>query len=189
MVETSNQITHLLLDVNETEQAGTAPGERRFFGGAAFNVYEEIPRESDGKIVADYKVAYFTTSVVQGLTLQFKYRRIRVPSKYEPFIVPGFFTNIEQGFVGQFHVIQRVITDSYTDYDLFFSWQPDQQGVLVPSADLYVQQQLTQGQENQIVQYPDFQVSTDQFAGGNGRHHNVGENTSFDIFLLAKPAP
>jgi len=189
VVETSNQITHLFLDVNDTEQAGTAPGERRFFGGANFQVYEEIPRESDGKIVADYTVSYFTTSVVQGLTLQFKYRRIRVPNIYEPYIVPGFFTNIEQGFVGEFHVIQRHVTDSYTEYDLIFSWQPDQQGVAVPVADLYVQSQLTQGDENAIVQYPDFPVSTDPFAGGNGRHSNVGEDTRFDIFLLAKPAP
>ena len=187
MVDTSNQITHQLLDVTETEQAGTSPGERSSFGGANFKLFEEIPRASDGKIVADYTVAYFTTGVVAGLTLNFKYRRIRVPTVYQPYKVTGFFTNIQQGFVGQFHVVKRHQTDEYTEYDLFFSWQTGSGGVAVPSADLYVQQQRTQDSGSQIVQYPTFPQSTDPFQGGNAKHSDVGEDTNFDTFLLALP--
>lgn len=188
MAETSNQITHQLLDVTETEQAGTAPGERTNFGGANFKLFEEIPRTSDGKIVADYTVAYFTTGDVSGLTLNFKYRRIRLPSVYDAFKVTGFFTNIEQGFVGQFEVVKRHQTDEYTEYDLFFSWQAGQGGTPVASADLYLQQQKTQGDENEIVQYPDFPQPTDPFQGGNAKHSDTGEDTVFDTFLLALPA-
>ena len=189
MVETSNQITHQLLDVTETEQAGQAPGERTFFGGANFILYEEIPRASDGKIVADYTVAYFTTGAVLGLTLNFKYRRIRVPTRYDPYKVVGFFTNIEQGFVGQFRVVQRSKTDSYTDYDLFFSWQTASGGTPLASVDLYIQKQITPGSGSQIVQFPDFPVSTDPFQGGNSQHSDQDTLTSFDTFLLAQPAP
>ena len=189
MVETSNQITHQFLDVTETEQAGQSPGERTFFGGANFILYEEIPRASDGKIVADYTVAYFTTGAVAGLTLDFKYRRIRVPTVYEPFKVVGFFTNIEQGFVGQFRVVKRHQTDEYTEYDLFFSWQTGQGGTPLASVDLYVQKQVTQDMGSQIVQYPNFPVSTDPFQGGNGKHSGAGTDAIFDTFLLAQPAP
>lgn len=189
MVETSNQITHKLLDVTTTEQADTAPGERTFFGGANFKIFEEVPRDSDGKIVADYTVAYFTTGDVLGLTLDFKYRRIRVPTVYEPFKVVGFFTNIEQGFVGQLNVIKRHQTDEYTEYDLFFSWQTGQGGTPLASVDLYVQQQATQDSGSQIVQYPNFPVSTDPFQGGNAKHSDAGTDAIFDTFLLAQPAP
>jgi hypothetical protein len=187
MVDTSNEITHQLFDVTTTEQAGSSPGERTNFGGANFKIFEEIPRASDGKIVADYTVSYFTTGAVLGLTLNFKYRRIRVPTVYQPFIVPGFFTNIEQGFVGQFHVIKRHQTDEYIEYDLFFSWQTGQGGVAVPIADLYVQQQATQDTGSQIVQYPNFPVSTDPFQGGNAKHSDAGTDAIFDTFLLALP--
>lgn len=187
LVETSNQITHQFLDVTETEQAGTAPGERSFFGGANFKLFEEVPRASDGKIVADYTVAYFTTNVVAGLTLNFKYRRIRLPTVFAPFKVAGFFTNIEQGFVGQFHVVKRHQTDEYTDYDLFFSWQTGSGGTPVASADLYLQQQKTQDSGSQIVQYPNFPQSTDPFQGGNAKHSDVGGDVIFDTFLLALP--
>jgi hypothetical protein len=189
MVETSNQITHQFLDVTETEQAGQAPGERTFFGGANFKLFEEVPRASDGKIVADYTVAYFTTNAVSGLTLDFKYRRIRVPTKYQPFKVVGFFTNIEQGFVGQFHVIKRHQTDEYIEYDLFFSWQINSGGTPLATVDLYVQQQTTQDDGSQIVQYPNFPVSTDPFQGGNAKHSDAGTDAIFDTFLLAQPAP
>lgn len=189
MVETSNQITQQLLDVTETEQAGTAPGERTFFGGANFVRYEEVIRPSDGKIVSRYTVAYFTTGDVSGLTLDFKYRRIRLPTTYDAFKVTGFFTDIEQGFVGQFNVIKVKQTDEYTDYDLFFSWQTGQGGTPLASVDLYLQQQKTLGLENIIVQYPDFPVSTDPFQGGRSAQVQTQDDTNFDTFLLAQPEP
>lgn len=189
MVETSNQITHQFLDVTETEQAGTSPGERTFFGGANFIKYEDVIDPSTAKIISHYTIAYFTTGAVSGLTLDFKYRRIRLPTNYDAFKVTGFFTNIEIGFVGQFNVIKVRQTDEYTDYDLFFSWQTGQGGEAVASADLYLQQQKTLGDENQIVQYPDFPVSTDPFQGGNSPQIQVTDDTNFDTFLLAKPAP
>ncbi len=189
MVETSNQITHQLLDVTETEQAGTAPGERTFFGGANFIRFEDVIRPSDGKIIANYTVAYFTTGAVSGLTLDFKYRRIRLPTVYDAFKVTGFFTNIEQGFVGQMNVIKVRQTDEYTDYDIFFSWQTGQGGTPLATVDLYLQQQKTLGDENSIVQYPDFPVSTDPFQGGNGQQTQTQDDTVFDTFLLAQPAP
>jgi hypothetical protein len=186
MVETSNQITHQFLDVNDTEQAGQAPGERTFFGGANFKLFEEVPRASDGKIVADYTVAYFTTNAVSGLTLDYKYRRIRLPIRFDPFKVTGFFTNIEQGFAGQFTVIKRHQTDEYTEYDLIFSWQAGI-GTPIASVDLYVQQQKTQGTGSQLVQYPTFPVSTDPFQGNRAKHSDVGDDSIFDVFLLANP--
>jgi hypothetical protein len=189
MVETSNQITHQFLDVTETEQAGQAPGERTFFGGASFIKCEDVIDPTTGKIITHYAISYFTTGAVLGLTLNFKYRRIRLPTTYQPFKVTGFFTNIEQGFVGQFNVVKVRQTDEYTDYDLFFSWQTLQGGTPLATVDLYLQQQKIIGDTNQIIQYPDFPVSTDPFQGGRGAQVQTQDDTNFDTFLLAQPAP
>lgn len=188
MVETSNQITHKYLDVTFIEKKDTLAGERTNFGGVNFiHVEDIVDPDAEGGYQADYVAAYFTTGPISGLTAQYSYRRVRVPTQTEPFVIPAFFTNIEIGFAGQFRVIERYRTDAFVDYDLFFSFEPGI-GTLVPQLDLYVQTQIVPPIDT-IVQYPDFPNSTDPVQGGNSLSADNGTNELFDTFLLSLPAP
>ncbi len=185
MVETSNQISIKFLDVTTTEQADTLAGERTNFGGINFILLNDLtdPDASSGN-VAKYIAAYFTTGAISGLTANYKYRRVRVPTITDPFIITAFFTNVEIGFAGQFKVIERFKTDEYTDYDLFFSWEAGI-GTAVAALDLYIQKQNVPD-DGAIVEFPDFPNPTDPVQGGNGRSIDDGLNTQFDTFLLSQ---
>lgn len=186
MVDTSNQITNKFLDVTTTEQADTLPGERTNFGGINFILLDDlVSSDAASGYIAKYLGAYFTTGAVLGLTANYKYRRVRVPTITDPFIITSFFTNVEIGFAGQFVVVERFKTDSYTDYDLFFSWEAGI-GTPVAALDLYIQKQNVPD-DGAIVQYPNFPNPTDPVHGGRGRSIDDGINTQFDTFLLSQP--
>ncbi len=186
MAESSNQISNKFLDVTTTEQKDTLDGERTNFGGINFIPLNDVvdPDAATGYL-GKYLAAYFTTGAVSGLIAQYSYRRVRVPTITDPFIITSFFTNVEIGFAGQMKVIERFKTDDYTDYDLFFSFQAGI-GTLVAALDLYVQKQNVP-EDGAIVQFPNFPNATDPVQGGNGRSIDDGLNTSFDTFLLAEP--
>lgn len=185
MVDSSSQITIRNIEVTFSEQTDTVQGERTNFAGNNFRFLNSTFGEIGFPLKSEYMLSVFTTGAISGVTVNYHYRRVRVPSNAEPFVISDFFTNVQIGFDSAIFVIPKKITDEYIDYDVFFSYS----AVSVTSdLDLYVQTD-TVPNEDTLLPFPNFPNSTDPLRGDSLVRSIGGTNRVFDTFLVAQPPP
>lgn len=185
MAESSSQITIRDLEVTFSEQTDSVQGERTNFAGNNFRFLNSTFGETGFPLKSEYMLSVFTTGAISGVTVNYHYRRVRVPSNAEPFIISDFFTNVQIGFDSAIFVVPKKVTEEYIDYDVFFSYS------LVSTTsnlDLYVQTD-TIPNENDLIVFPNFPNTTDPLRGDSLLRTVEGTNRTFDTFLVAQPPP
>lgn len=183
MADSNSQITTVKLEVTDTEQTGTYPGDlTTFVGGNVEKLWDAIA--NDGSPLAEtFQLSAFTVGAQAGVTVDYHYRRIRVPTDNVNLFQASFFTNVQLGFTSAMFVRIQKESDIEVVYDVFIITE----GVgTLTNLDLYVDTNRVLPTD-QIITFPTFPNSTDPVRGANNTRSNAASDRIVDSFFLAQP--
>lgn len=183
MADSNSQVTNAKLEVDGTEKTGTFPGQLTTFVGANVEkLWDSIA--NDGSPLAEaFQLSAFTVGAAAGVTVDYHYRRIFVPTDNVNLVQASFFTNVQLGLTSAIFVKVQKEDDTGVYYDVFIVTE----GVgTTTNLDLYVDTNRVPPTD-QIITFPTFPNPTDPVRGANRTRSNAASDRIVDSFFLAQP--
>lgn len=183
MADSNSQVTTVKLKVTDTEKLGTFNGDLTTFVGGNVEKLWDISGDLGQDIQEVFQLSAFTVGAQAGVTVDYHYRRVRVPTTNQNLVITDFFTNVQLGFTSAIFVKVQKEDTTGIFYDVFFITQGA--GTLT-NLDLYVDTNRVPP-EDQIIQFPTFPNSTDPVRGANRTRSNAASDRIVDSFFVAQP--
>ncbi len=184
MADSNSQVTTVKLEVDGTEKTGTFPGNLTTFVGANVEkLWDVVSDNGVPPLVELFQLSAFTVGAAAGVTVDYHYRRIFVPTQNVNLVQATFFTAVELGITSAMFVKVQKEDDTGVYYDVFIITE----GVgTTTNLDLYVDTNRVPP-EDQIITFPTFPNATDPVRGANRTRSNAGNDRIVDSFFLAQP--
>ena len=183
MADSNSQVTTVKLNVTDTEQTGTIPGNLTTFVGGNVEKLWDILGDAGIDVQELFQLSAFTIGAVAGVTVDYHYRKVTVPTNNVNLVIPSFFTTVQLGLTTAMFVKVKKESDTEVVYDVFIFTE----GVGTPTnLDLYVDTNRVPPTD-QIFTFPTFPNSTDPVRAANRVRSHAGNDRIVDTFFLAQP--
>lgn len=183
MADSASVVTTEKLDVTDAEQTGTIPGNLTTYVGGNVEKLYDVFGDAGIDMQEVFQLSAFSVGAASGVTVDYHYRRVRVPTDNQNLVITSFFTNVQLGLTTSMFIEVQKESDTEVIYDVFILTE----GVgTLTNLDLYVDTNRVPDEDTTIT-FPTFPNSTDPVRGLSNTRSKAKNDRLIDSLFLAQP--